>query len=149
MLARIRPTNEPKQNHAADVLVNFSVANVDGPLAAFGDRRIVRHDQHRGAQALMQIVNQLQNFLAGSACPDCRWVHRPAAREDTRSSARAMAHALPFAAGKFIGKVIQARAELHQRQQFARAGVDFLLARQPRRCRGKRHFRGTSASAAD
>ncbi len=45
--------------------MNPAIANMDGPLAAFGDRRVVRHDQDSRAQALMQIVNQFQNLEAG------------------------------------------------------------------------------------
>ena len=49
-------------------------------------------------------------------------------------------HALPLAAGKFVGQVIEAVAELHQLQQFARAGVDLLLAAGLCRCSGSATF---------
>ena len=58
----------------------------DGPRAAFGYRLIVGDDQHRRAQAIMQIVNQLQNLRAGCAVQIASRVHRPAESAEIRSA---------------------------------------------------------------
>ena len=42
----------------------MSIAETDGPGAAFRHRVIVRHDQNGGAQAIVQIVHKLEDLRA-------------------------------------------------------------------------------------
>ena len=99
------------------------VAQGDGARAAFGDAGIVRDDQDGGAQALVEIADEVEDFGAGVGV---EVAGRLIGQQDGRMKGQRArdGDALPLAAGKFVGQVIEAVAELHEVQQLARAAVD-------------------------
>ena len=71
----------------------------------------------------MQLVNQSQNFAAGSRVEIAGgFVGKNHGRIESESPRDG--HALPLAAGKLIRKVVEALAEFHDLKQFPRALVD-------------------------
>ena len=130
VLARVGPTDEAEQNHAwryflADVGNDVAVAQADRARAAFGHGVIVRDHQHRRAQAVVQIVNQLQDLRAGVGVQIAGGlIGKQNRREDAERAGDG--HALALAAGEFVGQVIEAGAQLHEFEQLAGALVDLF-----------------------
>ena len=114
MLARVRPTDQPQQNHRAtssrrpDVREHPAVAQLDGPRAALRHRLVVRDHQHRRSQPVVQIVDQLQDLRAGLRIQIAGGL---IGQQNRRINAQRACdrHALALAAGEFVGQVIQAR----------------------------------------
>ena len=84
---------------------------------------VVRDDQDGRAQALVQIVDQRQNLLAGVRIEIAGGLVGQQNRRIDGERARD-GDALALAAGKFVGQVREAVRELHQVQQLAGAFVD-------------------------
>jgi hypothetical protein len=107
-----------------------AVAKRDSPCAGVGDVLIVRHNQDRRSEPLVQIPDQRQNVLSGLGieisgrliCEQDRWIdgQRPG-----------NGHALALPARQLVRNVIEAGAQLDQLEQLARACVDLLFRPTP------------------
>ncbi len=133
MLADVGPANELQQNHeqvrarfARAIFFDAPIAQGHQAGAAFGHVNIVRDDQDRGAQPLVQIANQRENLGAGVGVQIAGGLVGQQNRRINRKRARDGA-ALAFAAGKLVRQVLTARGQAHQVQQLVRAFLDFLL----------------------
>ena len=104
-----------RDRRSPDVLDDAAVAQRDRPAAALGDVHVVRHDHDGRAEPGVQIADQREDLLAGVRVEIAgRFVGEQNRRID-RQRARDR-DALALAAGQFLGQMLQAMTELHQRR---------------------------------
>jgi len=111
---------------AGAVFFDAAVAQRNHARTAFGDVRIMGHDQDGRTEPPVQVANQLQDVgarmrieIAGRLV---REKHGGIHRESAGDGA-----ALAFTAGQFVRQVVEAVREANRVQQLARAIVDLLL----------------------
>src|SRR5262245_46892716 len=83
----------------------------------------MRDDEDRRVQALMQFVNQIQDFRARRRVQISRGFIREKNRRVHRQGTR-NGHALAFATGEFIGQMVSAMFEMHHLQKLRNAAFD-------------------------
>ena len=139
VLADVGPGDEAEEDHRRHVPGDARVAQGDGARAAFGDTVIVGDDEDGGAEALVEVADEREDLGAGVRVEVAGGL---VGEQDGRGEGEGAGDgdALALAAGEFVGEVIEAVAELHEVEQFARAVVDLLRGRAPCRCRGRATF---------
>ena len=112
VLADVGPADEPEQDHrrntvSGDVCDMRPSRSVNGARAALGHADVVRDNQHGRSQALVQIVNQLQDLRAGVRIQVAGGLVGQQDRADKRQRPRDR-HALALAAREFVGQMVHA-----------------------------------------
>ncbi len=122
MPAHVGPANELEQHHEWDSASRHGLPRCgrrrgDRPSAALGDMDIMRDDQYSGTESRVQAANERENFGAGMGIQVAGGL---AGQQDRRVNRKRASNgaALPLAARKFIGEMIETRAQAHQPEQF-------------------------------
>jgi len=103
----------PGSAGAAHISGNAGVAEGDGARAALGDSGVMGHDENGGVEAVVQIVDEAEDFGAGVGVEVAGGL---VGEEDGRleSEGSGDGDALAFASGKLVGQVVEALAEAHK-----------------------------------
>src|SRR5258708_4711389 len=104
----------------------MAVAEGNYAGTAFGDAAVVGDEQNGRAEALVQVADQSENLVASVRVEvACRLVCQENRRINSESARDG--YALPLAARKLVGQMIQAGSELDHPQQLLRSLVSFLF----------------------
>src|SRR5262245_18278030 len=104
----------------------MTIEKLQDSLASISDAGVMRDNQDRRIQALVEFVNQLQNFPSGCSVEIPRRLVREEDRgingEGTRNR-----DALAFAAGKLVREVIHAVLELNHLEKLFCSCLNFVV----------------------
>src|ERR1700736_4794924 len=106
-----------KAQPSGAILDDATIAEGNHAAAALGHMDIMRHNQNGGAEPDMQIANQREDFRAGVRV---QIASRLIGQQDRRINGKRASNgaALPLAAGKLVGQMVETCGEANQAEQF-------------------------------